>query len=87
MTKVGKSSGEATFAGTRANGRDAPKAVIRATAIDWSVLPKPGSKSSIYVSGFETKQRMPALRYARVKARLNYALSENIFVGLPSMLN
>jgi len=24
MTKVGKSSGEATFAGTRANGRDAP---------------------------------------------------------------
>jgi len=33
MAKVGKPDGEGTIAGTRANGEDAPKAVIQVTAI------------------------------------------------------
>ena len=46
-------------------GRTAPKTAIRAAAIDRSVRPKAGCDELDYVSGVETKQRIPALRNVR----------------------
>jgi hypothetical protein len=61
MTKVGKSDGEGTFAGTRGNDKVAPIAVLRCSHAEWrgSTLTRPSRRRQQTVGSAEKRTFAP----------------------------